>query len=463
MKAIWLSVVISWRAIFWGAIFLGSGFTWAQPSSLEKPIRLTLEEAVSAGIDGATSVLKAKNQIEITGADLLQAYGAYLPNLTAQAGYGYSAGKSFSPTSLGLIDARYRTGDYSLSSSLNIFNGFGDQAFFNSARDRKRASSLTLDRVKQLIALDVSQAFWQVELDHELTLISQQNLEVSQNREKLFSAERQVGQLNAADFYRQQAETASDQSSLIQAKNREYLDNLSLIKRLRLDARQTYLVDPPALELSVKTQLPNEISLADQALGERADYQASSSDVTYARHTFLPTLDLVAEFGGEGRVYSRAVVAGQSILTAPQRNLWGQLGSQTVGSLMLNLNWDIFDRLVTTANVQKAQALESNAEIDLQDTRNQVVLDVRQALTEYKTALDQLEATEAALKAAQKAFDLINGRYRIGASNFLDLATAQATLVQAQANQAQARISLKLSGEAISTAMGRDPLGQLPF
>ena len=346
-------------------------------------VRLGLRQAIDDGVKSATEILKAQNQTEITGADLMRAYGAFLPNVATNASYGFVDGKTPSAVGSGIFDARYREGGYQISSTLNIFKGFGDQSFLNASDHRKTASVYTLDRARQLIALDISQAFWQVILDQELVLIAQKNLDISQSRQHLFSEQRKVGSLNAADLYRQIAQTSSDQSALIDARNRAQIDLLFLIRRLRLDAKQSYVLETPPAEVPTTPHLIDEKFMINHALRERFDLRAQKNeteatawDVQNARHTYFPQLDLTGAFSGDARTYSGANLAGVNELTGPQRSMVGQLGDQTEGSIMLTLTWQPFDRLVTPANVRVAKANESNAEIDLSDTSNQVVVEV---------------------------------------------------------------------------------------
>src|SRR5690242_2643879 len=46
-------------------------------------IPLSLEESVATGIRGSSSVLKSQNDVRFNGAQLLQSYGNFLPNLVA--------------------------------------------------------------------------------------------------------------------------------------------------------------------------------------------------------------------------------------------------------------------------------------------------------------------------------------------------------------------------------------------
>ena len=64
---------------------------------------------------------------------------------------------------------------------------------------------------------------------------------------------------------------------------------------------------------------------------------------------------------------------------------------------------------------------------------------MRQSFGDYQTALDQLKSSKKGLEAAQKAYEVMNGRYGVGAASFLDLVTTQTVLVQAESTRAHLR------------------------
>jgi outer membrane protein len=88
--------------------------------------------------------------------------------------------------------------------------------------------------------------------------------------------------------------------------------------------------------------------------------------------------------------------------------------------------------------------------------------DVAQSLGDYATAVQQLTASAAGLAAAQQAYDLVNGRFAVGFASIVDVTTAQAQLVQAQSQRAQAIVSLSLRKRAVAYALGFDPGQPLP-
>ena len=118
------------------------------------------------------------------------------------------------------------------------------------------------------------------------------------------------------------------------------------------------------------------------------------------------------------------------------------------------LSWTIFDRFVNRLAVEKADVTELNAKIDAQDFRNQVRADVRLAYSNYKTAAQQLVSSKKGLAAALKAYEVIEGRYEVGAANFLDLVTAQAVLLQSESARVLALTNFKLQGKTMEFALG---------
>ena len=61
-------------------------------------------------------------------------------------------------------------------------------------------------------------------------------------------------------------------------------------------------------------------------------------------------------------------------------------------------------------------------------------------------------------EAAQKAYEVTQGRYEVGSSNFVDLITAQAALVQAESSRAQALIGFLLQTKTVDFAQGLTPV-----
>jgi outer membrane protein len=431
------------------------------------PLELTIEKSVEIALRNAVAVLKSENNTRLAGAQLLQAYGQFLPNLVTSGSYAYRSGTTlYTFTGLSHIDQNARLGLYSISSTLNLFNGLADYAGLKGSLERKKAADLSLERAREAVAFDVAVTFIQVVLDQQVTEIAEKNLAASQGREKLFRGQNRVGAVSLADLYRQLAQTQSDQSFLIASRARARDDELLLVRKLQLDPGQPYKVIQPKLDATPNPRsLKSEQQLVDEAMKNRSDYLASRAthdaadwDISVARAGYLPRLDFTATFGGLGTVLSKQVVDGIDKMPLPQESLISQLGDQTQYTLGLYLSWNLFDRFVTKLNVERADVAASNAEIDYNDLRLQVSQEVRQSHGDYRAAAEQLTAANEGAKAAQKAYDVVAGRYTVRASSFIDLLTAQATLLTSQIAASQAALNYMLQGQQLNYVLGTLPL-----
>lgn len=430
---------------------------------------LSLEDCVSTAIHGATNVLKAQTDDRVSGQQVLQSYMQFLPNLTVQGAYNYAQGKQFlvssAPT---LVDGKSHGPSYGISTTLNIFNGFSDVASWRSAHDREHAADNTLTRAKQQISLDVTQSFLQTVLDKKLVEIAEKNLKASQDREQLIEEQTKVGLRNKSDLFRQQAQTSADEAFLITQQNKRQDDLVLLLRKLRIDPREDYILNEPTTltsdlgkHVEAGAGVEQDRAIAD-ALDHRADYDVSKlaahaahEDVTSSRASLLPKLDFVASYVTSARQFDYQTANGADVLGA---NNWGSMDDQlrnqgqTVYGLVLT--WNIFDRWSDALNVDRAKANAYKADLDTEDFRRQVVGEVHQALTDYNAAVKQLETSERGLVASRKAYEVSEGRYEVGSITFVDLAAAQSALVQAEANRAQALIGYELQKRVVDFAMG---------
>ena len=427
------------------------------------PVTISLPEAITFALTRATEVLKAKNQDEFSGSALLQAYFQFLPSLDAAAGYSWTWGRNYlTQGSPATVDTVNHGENYQLTAGFNVFSGGQDVGNLGASRSRAKAAHLSLYRAKQQIVLDVTQAYLQVLLDRKIALIGQKNLEASREREKLLQEQSDVGLKSLTDLYRQQAQTSADALFSISAENRARNSLIALLRRLRLDLMTAYDISDVAFDVETSSNpYRDERALMELALRQRPDLQtaeflanAGRWDVTAARGAYYPRLDLFATVSATSRILDRQSVDGVDVVPAVQRSLSEQLHDQRATTAGVVASWGLFDRFATRLNVARAHEASKNADIDFEDRRLQVEAEVQQAVGDYQASLLQVAAAAQGLKAANASYDAVQERYRVGASSIVDLLTAQAALVQAQASDAQAHIVFMVEQKTMKTVLG---------
>jgi outer membrane protein len=79
---------------------------------------------------------------------------------------------------------------------------------------------------------------------------------------------------------------------------------------------------------------------------------------------------------------------------------------------------------------------------------------VRRAYLDLQAAQQQVSAARAQLRAAQRALDATEQRYRVGAATLVELAQARATQVQAQSALIGARYDVALQRTMLAYSVG---------
>ncbi len=245
---------------------------------------LNLQDCIHIALEKSTAVLKGNNNVAVSGAQVMAAYGQYLPNLAAGGGYNYAAGNTFyGSAGPELVNANRGQYNYQLTSSINLFTGHYNYANWKSAKLNEQISNLSLERAKQQIELDVTQSYLQVVLDKKIVVLDSVNLVTSLKREDQLTMLTDVGRKAKTDLYQQQAQTSSDKLLLINAQSKLRNDKIIILQKLRIDSVDNYeLADIVVDDNANAAQYGNNKALVDEALQERVDLKSAMLNTQYA-------------------------------------------------------------------------------------------------------------------------------------------------------------------------------------
>lgn len=428
--------------------------------------KLSLSDCISIALEQATAAKKAGYNLKLQGADVLRSYGNFLPKVSVSAAYSpYALNRTYTQYNYGDI-ARIRTEsesiDLTLTTSLNLFNGFRDFASLQSALNRRDAAEFSLARARQTIAYDVTQAYFQVLMNRELLVIARENLLTSRDQLTLTDRQFQIGLKSITDLNQQQADTAESALNVIKSETRMQRSMLELLRRLQIDPQTKISLEPSPEEIKGPVSSKLDIdSLATLALERRNDLKsrdheanAAKWQITQARASWLPRLDLNFSVTTGGTGYIRQSINGSQETEYAFPPLSDQLGNSIGYSVALNLSWSLFDGFQTRYNVEAAKISHINQRLDYQDLQNNILIDLRQVAGDYNAAFTEIETAKVRLKAAESAFAGIKRKYELGAAGFVELSTARAALFNARSGLAQANFNLLLQKNILDFTTG---------
>ena len=421
--------------------------------------QLTLADAVSIALDQNISVRQAQNNMESAQSGVLSAYGAYLPTLSASGNWTRRQTERPASTQfvLGIpipLPATSSTSnDFSTGLSLGytIFDGLNREANMNRATSNAVAAEQQSTRTRQQIVYQVQSAYLNVLRTEQLVKVSEENLKRDQRQLDRISESNRVGSLSIADVYRQQSIVANDEVNLISAQNNFDKAKADLLSLIGTDVGGDYVVSDPSVSTNIT---PEELesskgfagqfeTLRQQAITSRPDYQgamesydAAESGVTSASSRYWPSIRAAAGY----------TLSGTKLETIKDQKgvNWG-----------ISISWTLFDGFQTNQNIQVASAQKRNAELTLLQTERNISVDVKKALLDLEASRKQYEATEKSLLSATQDRKVAEERYNLGAGTLIDLLTANAGFVNAQANRVNATYNYIVSHKNLEYSLGQ--------
>ena len=443
----------------------------ATAMSAQPPEVLTLDSAVALAVAIGTPVQLARFASANARTEVTRSYAGVLPLIGVSGFRTVTTGNLLvSATATEPWDTQIEGMGYALQTLLNLLGGVTAYPGIRSAQYTVQTLDLSLERTRQAVALDVSQAFLQTVLDSQLVVIAAQNVRVSREQVVQLTELVRVGKRPPADQYQAEAQAEANQSVYLDAVNRQRADQIGLLQRIHIDPRRTVGIAIPALDTTViqPHYLDTAIVSAD-ALNRRPDLQSAQAAIDATRwrrrqaaNENMPSLLIGFTLFSTGRVFDYAYEAGVPQITTPQNSLWSQVGNQTTGFFSIGIDYNLFDLFRSRLDIQEAQVAYGSAQLAAGDVSRQVTGDVARAISEYGVAAQRMASTASGLASAQAAYQLVSGRYNVGFASVVELLSAQAALAQAQSLRAQAVVQLSLSKRAIAYAMGLEPTDRLP-
>lgn len=399
---------------------------------------ITFEEAVRIALDQNTQLRQRANQVRLSEVDVQSARAAFLPSLNVNTGTGTNFGLSFD-TNVGELRTTANTRfNVNAFTSLSLFDGFQSQANLRQSRLNVSSEDMALERQRQLVVFQVANQFLLYIQATEQIAVQQENLLATQQLLSQIEEFVRVGTRPVSDLYQQQAALESAELSILQTEQQVQIAEANLLQILRLDPLGSYEFVVP--DLTDEDLVLEQYDLADlyaRAQQKRGDLRSQEISVLSAqqglraaRGSRLPQLSFSA---GMGTSFNSGIEA---------YDFGGQLRRNRSQSISLSMNLPIFNRLRTSSQIQRARVSYENAKIGVEETQQQIGVEIRQAYLDYLTAEKQLEVTRRQLTYREQSLEAARERYNVGAATLVELTQAQSEYVQASRDAVSARYTI---------------------
>ena len=439
----------------------------AGADAVRDTLRLSVEEAVTIALRQSDEVGVAAAQADVADAQYGAARANALPQLRFSSSYLHVY-ESARGQAVGSVFNQPNTYSANANLSQTLFQGGKLVSATRAANELREAARFDEREQRANVTLLVQRSYLQALFADRITELQQRNLALATSRVTQVEQFERAGQAARYDLLRARVERANIEPLAIQAQSDRELALLELKRVLNLPVdRPVALVsriDPAAAE-ALLASLSDTAAVAERAAVRSAELNLAARQlgVRVARADYFPTLTAFFQSGyqafpppGQGVPTTRGNLSEANCPTgAPPTQRCQNGGFFSDRQAGLNLSFPIFDGFRVKSNVDLAKAQARLAEIQLQQQREAVSLDVARARAELRRARAVFAARQQNAAEADEAFRLAALRFARGLSTQLEVSDAQLALLTAQSTEARATYDLFLASADLARALGR--------
>jgi outer membrane protein TolC len=336
------------------------------------------------------------------------------------------------------------------------------------AENNRKIADLAFSQQAITTVTNTVNAYWELVFARANVGVEEQAVKVS---EKLYNDNKkqlEIGTMAPLDVTRAESEWATDRQNLIVAQTVRLQDELVVKNFISKDPLASNLInveivptDHPDSPASI--QSTNFDDAIKEAFSKRPDLQEqyvnlsnAEVDVRATKNALLPTATLSAQYGSFGLAGNSLVgtpaVLNKDGFTASQNQIFhNQFPDYAVS---LNLSVPLRNRAAQADNIH-AQLVKRQLEAQVQQVKNNALLDVRNTTIALEQGRAQVEAASKARELQQQTFDAEQKKYQLGASTVYQVILTQRDLITAQGTELRALANLAEAKANYERALGR--------
>lgn len=412
----------------------------------------TLRECVDYALENNISVQQSELDVELSEIGKKDALGNFMPSLNASGSHSWNIGLNQNITTGLLENLTTQFTSVGVNSNVTIYNGLRNINTLHRSNIEILANQYQLDKMKDDIALRVANAYLQILFNKEqLKVFQGQNALTKDNinrTQELIDA----GVIPSGDILELNATDATQAQQIIAAENNLFLSKISLAQLLQIKDYQNFDIAEEDYELISEDILNEDISLIISKAKERlnniriaeTNKDLAEINVKLAKGAYYPTLSGFYSYSTRASYSDRVVGAeldsenptsvigtvestGEAVVTpnfntiiGGPENVFDQFSRNDGHNFGLQLNIPIFNGFATRNNISRNKVALERSKYLLEQSNLDVESTIYQAYNDTKNAKQSYEAALKTAEARKQAYEYLQERYNIGASNSFD-------------------------------------------
>src|SRR5688572_10972562 len=422
--------------------------------------------ASTSQLIGTSALSNLRHQFNVNLSQALPWGTSLAVDLTMNRQSNNSVVNTFNPSYTGFI--RYTVGQHLLRDRGRLVN----TRQIIIGQNNEKLSALQFETQVTNLVVTAQKTYWDLVFAAEDLKVKQRSLELATQTLTENQTRVQIGVLAPIEIKLSESEVANRQQQLIQSKG-SVVTNEDQIKTLvssetdpslfliglstRDTPRRPASVTIPTLEEGVRIAMENRPELRQAAI----EMENREIDVAYLKNQKLPLLDVTATFTQNGTGGTRTIRNSQfggavtEVIPGGLTNAFGQLwGFDFLGnSLGVSLTIPLNNK-AAKADYDRSVNERALTQSRLSVTRQQIALEVRNALTQIDQARATIDTARVARELAQEQVEAEQTKFNLGTSTLRFVLEEQRNLAQAETTEVQSLVTFNKALVDLDKAMG---------
>jgi len=405
---------------------------------------LNLDQCIELALKKRANVIVARGRAKVAGAEKMQAFGQFLPNIDAD--YTRSKGDQYDIQSPFDTTESQEFGpdkSLSISGSVDIVNVSTWFNFFSAGANKSASYLASIDSEQELI-FSVKIAYYDYLRAVQNEETNEQAVERSKEQLKLVDSRYELGSAAYSDVLGQRVQYGNDRLEHLRAQNNVTTTKAVLSYTIGLDPNQDAefetVEDAREYEGTMEEAINFGLDHEPGLLAATQDVRTSKHDLNSALADYIPKLSFFGRYTDFTGTEAFPIVFERSFK------------QKTFG---FQVTYNIFDGFGRQRNVTQAKVNRNNAMAEYSDARNLVMQQIKTAYLDIHNQKEAVSVAQESVAAAEENMKIVQERYNLGAATILDLLTAQEDLKRAQVSLINSKFDLNLSIARLENAMGK--------
>lgn len=412
----------------------------------------TLDECMLYAVENSPRKNKQDAQNSIYHQNYLEAIGRVLPSLGASTSANFNFGRSLNEDNT-YSDVNSFSNNYNLSASLTIFDGLSSVNRIKMQKVNKLMGKEQLQEVKDLIAYETMEAFFNVLYYKQMVTLANEQLKQSAENVRQVKRMEELGVKGFPDVAEMQAKEAQDNYNLTQQ------NNLLIIAIIRLKEKMNFPVDENldiadylSETLIAKTNesaleiFHQSMSHLPKALAADASLESYKLAYKTSKGNLLPTISLNA---GLSTNFYRIMDGG-----IEYSSFKDQIKNKRGEYIGFTLSIPLFNGFSRTASVKRSKSQMIIAQYERDETMRAIYSEIEQAVADMNGQTDEYYQAKKQTEAMLVAHHVNERKYKEGMVSALELHTSSNRLFQAKVEELNSRLKFYLKQRLVNYYKG---------